>query len=124
MGSPFLQRLPLAEHGLEYLQPEIHAAHPLDDGSAVVLHRSVSETAAGLGVDAGSYESLMGPLVRDWDEIADLVLGPPRLPRHPLSAARFARARTGQRVAAGAGAFGVSGRGRCWRAWPPTRCCR
>ncbi len=91
LGSPFLQRLPLAEHGLEYLQPEIHAAHPLDDGSAVVLHRSVAETAAGLGADARSYESLMGPLVRDWDEIADLVLGPPRLPRHPLSAARFAR---------------------------------
>ena len=57
----------------------------------MVLHRSVSETAAGLDADAGSYESLMGPLVRDWDEIADLVLGPPRLPRHPLSAARFAR---------------------------------
>jgi phytoene dehydrogenase-like protein len=89
LGSPFLAGLPLADHGLEYLQPEIHAAHPLDDGSAVVLRRSVAETAAGLGTDAGSYASLMGPLVRDWDEIAELVLGPLRPPRHPLSAARF-----------------------------------
>jgi phytoene dehydrogenase-like protein len=89
LGSPFLAGLPLADHGLEYIQPEIHAAHPLDDGSAVALHRSVAETAAGLGVDAGSYAALMGPLVRDWDEIADLVLGPLRPPRHPLSAARF-----------------------------------
>ncbi len=57
-----------------------------------MLRRSVAETAAGLGPDAGAYESLMQPLVRDWDEIAELVLGPPiGLPRHPVSAARFAR---------------------------------
>ncbi len=89
LGSPFLAGLPLERYGLEYLQPEIHAAHPLDDGSAAVLHRSVADTASGLGGDGGAYASLMGPLVRDWDEIAELVLGPLRAPRHPLSAARF-----------------------------------
>ncbi len=89
LGSPFLTGLPLERFGLEYLQPEVHAAHALDGGEAVALHRSVRETAAGLGVDAGSYAALMEPLVRDWDEIGELVLGPARPPRHPLSAARF-----------------------------------
>lgn len=40
IGSPFLSRLPLAAHGLEWIQPPVPAAHPLDDGSAVLLERS------------------------------------------------------------------------------------
>jgi phytoene dehydrogenase-like protein len=48
--SPFLSGLPLAHHGLELVHPDAPLAHPLDDGSAVVLERSVKETARGLGV--------------------------------------------------------------------------
>ena len=40
LASPFLRRLPLREHGLEFAHPEIPLAHPLDDGSAAVLCRS------------------------------------------------------------------------------------
>ncbi len=32
--SPFFKTLPLAQHGLEYIQPTLAAAHPFDDGTA------------------------------------------------------------------------------------------
>ena len=70
LGSPFLSSLPLAEHGLAVVHPELPLAHPLDGGGAVVLHRSVEETAAGLGRDGRAYERLLGPLVRDRDALA------------------------------------------------------
>lgn len=91
LGSPFLSCLPLAEHGLQMIQPAIPAAHPLDDGRTVVLRRSVDETAGNLGADAGSYRWLMEPLVRSAPHLLDQFLGPLRLPRHPLSAVRFGR---------------------------------
>jgi phytoene dehydrogenase-like protein len=88
-GSPFLRSLPLAEHGLRLVHPEIPLAHPLDDGSAVALHRSVDETADGLGLDADAYRRLVGPLARDWEQLVGDLVGPLRPPRHPLAAARF-----------------------------------
>jgi phytoene dehydrogenase-like protein len=99
VGSPFLRALPLAEHGLELLEPDVQAAHPLDGGRAAVLHRSLDETAAGLGADADAYAALIGPFSEGWDDLAPVVLGAPRPPRRPLLAARFARA--GVRGAAG-----------------------
>ncbi|HEX9107303.1 MAG TPA: NAD(P)-binding protein [Longimicrobiales bacterium] len=42
VGSPFLRRLPLAAHGLEWIQPPSALAHPLDDGTAVLLERSIA----------------------------------------------------------------------------------
>jgi phytoene dehydrogenase-like protein len=90
LGSPFLRQLPLQEHGLEFVHPEIPLAHPLDDGSAVALHRSVAETAAGLGGDDAAYRRLMEPLAQAWEGLVDDLLGPPlRPPHHPLPAARF-----------------------------------
>ena len=54
-ASPFFSTLPLQEYGLEYIYPEIAAAHPLDDGTAALLKRSVEETAALLGEDCEAY---------------------------------------------------------------------
>ena len=88
-GSPFLSTLPLSEHGLQWVQPPAPLAHPLDDGTSVMLERSVEATADGLGSDRASYIGLFGPLVRDWSELAVDILGPLRVPRHPLVAARF-----------------------------------
>src|ERR1700743_3201190 len=51
VASPFFETLPLVKHGLEYIYPEIAAAHPFDDGSAAVLNHSIRETAAGFGID-------------------------------------------------------------------------
>jgi phytoene dehydrogenase-like protein len=89
VASPFLRTLPLAEHGVDWITPPAAVAHPFDDGTAAVLERSVTATADTLEQDAAAYERLMTPLVEDWDDIADTVLGPLRLPRHPMAMARF-----------------------------------
>lgn len=89
IGSPFLKTLPLAKYGLEWIHAPYPLAHPLDDGSAVLVRRSVNATADGLGIDAAAYRRLMMPLAADWDNIAEGALGPLRLPRNPLSMARF-----------------------------------
>jgi phytoene dehydrogenase-like protein len=89
VGSPFLAGLGLERHGLELLYAEIEVAHPLPDGTAVALRRSVLETAGGLGVDGRVYSSLVGPFARDWSRLAEFILGPLGLPRAPVLAARF-----------------------------------
>ncbi|HEU0025003.1 MAG TPA: NAD(P)/FAD-dependent oxidoreductase [Thermoleophilaceae bacterium] len=89
-GSPFLGSLPLAEHGLELVQPDAPLAHPLDDGSAVLLERSVDATAVSIGDEDGrAYRAIMAPLVRDVEELLPGLLAPLRPPRHPLALARF-----------------------------------
>src|SRR5690348_11969365 len=65
VASPFLKSLPLAEHGLELIQPPAPLAHPLDDGTAAILERSIDETGQNLGPDGPAYRRLMGPLVAD-----------------------------------------------------------
>jgi len=89
IGSPFLSTLPLARHGLEMIQPPVPLAHPLDDGTAVVLERSIAATALGLGADASTYERVMRPFVASWRELMHDLLGPLRLPRDALGLARF-----------------------------------
>ena len=87
--SPFLSTLPLTGHGLELVHPEAPLAHPLDDGSAVLMERSVQDTARNLGPDAEAYRRLFEPLLRNADELMREILGPLRPPRHPLVLARF-----------------------------------
>lgn len=87
--SPFLLSVPLEKHGLELIRPPAAFAHPLDDGTAAVCEGSVEQTADGLGEDAGAYRDLMKPLVDAWQDLATSLLGPPRLPKHPLLMARF-----------------------------------
>jgi phytoene dehydrogenase-like protein len=89
VASPLFRRLPLAEHGLEWIEPASPVAHPLDDGPAVVVERSVAATAASLGRDARAYERLLSPLVRDWERLCDDLLEPLHVPRHPVVLARF-----------------------------------
>ncbi len=83
LASPFLRELPLPE----LVQPEAPLAHPLDDGTAVMVSRSVAATAAALGEDGQAYRRLMAPLARP--ELFESVLGPLRVPRHPALMARF-----------------------------------
>jgi phytoene dehydrogenase-like protein len=90
-GSPFFRSLPLAEHGLGLVESPAVVAHPLDDGSAVLLERSLEQTAAGLGPDAARYRRLVGPVCDSWRDLEHAVLGPlVGVPRHPLALARFA----------------------------------
>lgn len=92
VGSPFFRRVPLDEHGLRWIWPELPLAHPLDNGSAVLLERSVPATADGLGADGRAYRRLMERPAADWQKLLDSLLGPMRVPRHPLALARFAPA--------------------------------
>ena len=88
VGSPFFRDLSLAEHGLEWVFPDLPLVHLLDD-SAVSLHRSLDETAAGLGRDGEAYRRLFAPLVKQWSALLDVFLGPLGLPRRPFMMARF-----------------------------------
>ncbi len=88
-GSPFFASLPLKEFGLEYIFPAYAAAHPFDDGTATVLESSVHKTASGLGIDSDSYSKLFSRLVNEWPMIESDVLGPFRIPHHPLAMANF-----------------------------------
>ncbi len=90
VASPFFRTLPLAQHGLAWIEPPAPLAHPLDDGTAVVLERSIEATATSLGRDAAAYRRLMEPIVTHWERLADMVLGPLlTLPRHPLILMNF-----------------------------------
>ena len=90
LASPFLKTLPLAKYGAEFVHPPAPFAHPLDDGSAVVVERSVEATADSLdAADAPAYRRLMTPLVERFHPLMEGLLGPLGL-RQPLSVASFA----------------------------------
>jgi phytoene dehydrogenase-like protein len=88
-ASPFFETLPLAAHGLEYIYPEIAAAHPFDNGNAAILKHAVDETAVFFGADEQAYKNLIRPVVNDWPFVVSDVLGPFHFPKHPLAMARF-----------------------------------
>jgi phytoene dehydrogenase-like protein len=89
-GSPFFSTLPLNRFGLEWIEPEIAVAHPLERGGAACLRRSLDATAEPLGRDGKAYRRLMGPLARHWGPLSREVLQPVlHWPRHPLLLARF-----------------------------------
>lgn len=89
-GSPFLLSLGLERHGLEWCYPEIDCAHPLDDGTAVAMRRSIDDTATGLGVDGERWKRLFGPSSRDFDLVNEDALRPIlHVPKHPVKLTRF-----------------------------------
>lgn len=89
MASPFFRSCPLPEYGLEFVQPPVPMAHPLDGGRAVVLGRSLEETSRGLDRDAAAYRRLVRPLVADAPGLLAEILRPFPRPRHPITLARF-----------------------------------
>jgi phytoene dehydrogenase-like protein len=90
LASPFFRMLPLNEFGLEWIEPPAPLAHPLDDGTVVMLERSIEETSANLGPDVKTYHKLMRPMVRNWEGLSQDILGPlPLPPRHPIILSRF-----------------------------------
>jgi phytoene dehydrogenase-like protein len=79
--SPVLRGLDL---DVQWIHPTAPAAHPFDDGTAVLLRRGLDETAEGLGRDARAYRDLVGPLCEGWRQIEGVLLGP-----HPVSLSRL-----------------------------------
>ena len=91
-GSPALRALPLADHGLHWVFPDIALAHPFADGSAATLSRSIADTARSLGHRDGThYLRLLRPFRHHWSALTEDLLRPPLagLPRHPALLARF-----------------------------------
>jgi phytoene dehydrogenase-like protein len=88
-ASPCFQMLELEKEGVRWLHPAIPLAHPLDGGDAAVLHRSVAETAAGLGGDALAYHLVFEALAGRAADLFPDVLNPLGWPRHPLLMASF-----------------------------------
>lgn len=89
VASPFFRSVPLETYGLSWIQPPLALAHPFHDGTAATLARSIEDTAATLGEDGRAWSSTFAPLVRDVDLLIDALLGPLRIPRHPIALARF-----------------------------------
>ena len=87
--SPYLRTLPLKDHGVDWVFPQIPLAHPFDDGTAAVMHHSAQETAAGLRADDAAYQSLVGQMTPRAKELFASILAPLRLPKHPLRLAGF-----------------------------------
>jgi phytoene dehydrogenase-like protein len=89
-GSPFFKTLPLERFGLEWIEPEIPLAHPLNNGSAACLCKDIDVTAEQLHEDSGPYRRLMKPLARNWENLSIEFLQPMlHVPRHPFVLARF-----------------------------------
>lgn len=89
-GSPFFSSLPLRDYGLEWIHSPAPLAHPLDDGTAVVLERDPNQAAHVLGADGPAWRALLQPYAEHWNEFAPEALRPVSLfPRHPFLMARF-----------------------------------
>lgn len=88
-SSPFFRTLPLRDFGVAWVHPSAPLAHPLDERRAVVLERAVSETARGLGPDGLRYQRLFGSFAARWGRLAEAVLRPLGIPRHPTLMLRF-----------------------------------
>ena len=89
VASPFFRTLPLAEHGVEWIDPPAALAHPFDDGTAVLLERSPDAAAPGVGDDADRWRRLFAPLARDAEPLLEDLLAPLHFPSHPLALGRF-----------------------------------
>jgi len=89
-SSPFLNKLPLEKYGLEWVQPEVPVAHPLDDQPAGALFRSFDKTVAHLQADGPVYKKLAKPFLDSWNDLLPDLLAPfSLLPGHPILMARF-----------------------------------
>lgn len=89
-GSPFFTTLPLQDYGLEWIHSPATLAHPMDDGTAVLLERNFDDAQATLGEDGRAWRCLMEPLATHWAELTQDILRPLlALPRHPFLLARF-----------------------------------
>jgi phytoene dehydrogenase-like protein len=83
VGSPFFRELDLP---VQWVHAGAPAAHPLDDGTAVVLERDLDATVENLGRDGRAYRRLVAPLVHAWDELSPILLG--RVPPPPKRTAQ------------------------------------
>lgn len=88
-ASPFFRSFGLRDR-VAFATPDASFAHPLDDGRAAVAYRDLEATADGLGRDGAVYRRLMGPLAARAEQLAEITGSSlVRVPRHPVTLARF-----------------------------------
>lgn len=88
-ASPFYRSLPLSDHGLEWIFPNIPYSHPFEDGTAYACYQNIEDTAAQLGEDGEAYINLFEPLVKNWNKLENDLLGPLSFPAHPVNFLKF-----------------------------------
>jgi phytoene dehydrogenase-like protein len=90
VGSPFFSSLPLQNHGLDWIHSPAPLAHPLDDGTAVILERNLDDAQSSFGVDGKAWLDLVRPFVERWSDFISEALQPVlAIPKHPFLMARF-----------------------------------
>jgi phytoene dehydrogenase-like protein len=90
VGSPFWKEIDLPRYGVVWKWPDIDCAHPLDDGTAGVLYKSIDRTVAGMGPDATRWRRAVGDLAAGFDQLAQDLLRPVlHIPHHPVRLAGF-----------------------------------
>ena len=90
VGSPFFNRLPLQEYGLQWIHSPAVLAHPFDDGTAITLERDLRGAESALAEDGRVWCEMVEPFSSRWTEFAPEVLRPAlALPREPWLLARF-----------------------------------
>ena len=87
--SPYFKTLPLGKFGLKWIIPEASVAHTLDTEGAVLLTKSIEETAQNLGVDAKAYKNLVTHFVEHADILLEDSLKPLGIPKDPFLLLRF-----------------------------------
>lgn len=79
-ASPAFQELELERHGLEWVDPPTPMAYPLDDGTAIALHRDLDATVASLNASApgagDAWRSLVAWLGPHTDAIVRTIVDP------------------------------------------------
>ncbi|CAN5509369.1 NAD(P)/FAD-dependent oxidoreductase [soil metagenome] len=77
-ASPVFAELPLARHGLNWIQPELAMAHPLPGGKAAVLSQDIGRTVASLDAladgDGRRWQALVDPYLRNFDAVRATML--------------------------------------------------
>ncbi|MGB7340382.1 MAG: NAD(P)/FAD-dependent oxidoreductase [Phototrophicaceae bacterium] len=84
IASPFFKNHNFEKFGLEWIQPDAPAAHPLEHGDAVIVERDVTKTANSLGADADMYRHLLTAMSNNDDKLLNDFLAPLKIPRYPL----------------------------------------
>ena len=90
VSSPVFASFPLQKFGLEWVHPSAPLAHPFDDGTCLLVERSIELTTQQFAKGAALYRRIATPLVGQWSHLIEDVLAPPGIPKHPVTMTRFA----------------------------------
>lgn len=87
--SPYWKSLPLEKFGLRWVIPQASIAHPLENEPAVIVSKSLEETADSLGKDGRAWLRMIRPLRHYGEGLIKDAMGPLGFPRHPLTFSLF-----------------------------------